>query len=96
MDINDRKTASIFKAFCDENRIQILRILCSGEQCACKLLEEMKVTQPTLSHHMKILMDSGVVIGRKEGKWMHYSISKDGVMLVHHMLYEITCISDES
>ena len=39
----------------------------------------MNITQPTLSHHMKILVDSGMVNGRKEGKWMHYSISEDGV-----------------
>lgn len=68
----------IFKAFCDENRIKILQLLADGEKCACKLLEEMNVTQPTLSHHMKILCDSGIVVGRKEGKWMHYSISLDG------------------
>ena len=73
------ETAEIFKAFCDENRIKILEMLKSGEKCACKLLEELNVTQPTLSHHMKILCDSGVVVGRKEGKWMHYSISEEGL-----------------
>ena len=40
---------------------------------------EMNITQPTLSHHMKILCDSGIVEGRKEGKWMYYSISGAGV-----------------
>lgn len=69
----------IFKAFCDENRIKILKLLAGGEKCACRLLEEMNVTQPTLSHHMKILCDSGIVTGRKEGKWMYYSISAEGV-----------------
>lgn len=96
MEINARKTANIFKAFCDENRIKILRILCTGEQCACKLLAALKVTQPTLSHHMKILVDSGVVVGRKEGTWMYYSISKEGITLVHQMLCEITNISYET
>ena len=75
---NYAKTAEIFKAFCDENRIKILEMLNTGEKCACKLLEELNVTQPTLSHHMKILCDSGVVVGRKEGKWTHYSISEEG------------------
>ena len=74
-----KKTANIFKAFCDENRVRILQLLQDGEKCACKLLEEMNITQPTLSHHMKILCDSGIVEGRKEGKWMHYSISQEGV-----------------
>ncbi|MCI5751719.1 MAG: metalloregulator ArsR/SmtB family transcription factor [Oscillospiraceae bacterium] len=79
MDIDVKRTAIIFKAFCDENRIRILQLLQGGEKCACMLLEEMNITQPTLSHHMKILCDSGIVIGRKEGKWMHYSISEAGI-----------------
>ena len=74
-----KKTAVIFKAFCDENRVRILELLKDGEKCACKLLEEMNITQPTLSHHMKILCDSGIVEARKEGKWIHYSISQEGV-----------------
>lgn len=79
MEIDVKKTAVIFKAFCDENRVKILQMLQSGEKCACKLLDEMNITQPTLSHHMKILCDSGIVEGRKEGKWMYYSISGAGV-----------------
>ena len=79
MNIDAKKTAGVFKAFCDENRIRILQLLQSGEKCACKLLEEMNITQPTLSHHMKILCDSGVVTARREGKWMHYSISEAGL-----------------
>lgn len=79
MKINLKETAVIFKAFCDENRIKILQLLTGGEKCACKLLEALNITQPTLSHHMKILLDSGIVNGRKDGKWMHYSISAEGL-----------------
>lgn len=79
MDIDEKRTAIIFKAFCDENRIRILQLLQGGERCACMLLEEMNISQPTLSHHMKILCDSGIVTGRKDGKWMHYSISETGI-----------------
>ena len=77
--VDNKRMAAMFKAFADENRIQILELLRDGERCACRLLEEMNITQPTLSHHMKILCDSGIVVGRKEGKWMHYSISEDGI-----------------
>lgn len=77
--MDNKEIATMFKAFCDENRIQILEMLREGEKCACHILEEMQVTQPTLSHHMKILCDAGVVVGRKEGKWMHYSISESGL-----------------
>ena len=79
LNIDEKKTATVFKAFCDENRIRILDMLSTGEKCACRLLEEIDVTQPTLSHHMKILCDSGIVVGRKEGKWTHYSISQKGI-----------------
>ena len=87
--VDSKKMAAIFKAFADENRIQILELLRDGERCACRLLEEMKITQPTLSHHMKILCDSGIVVGRKEGKWMHYSISEDGLENVRNYLEEL-------
>ena len=82
----------IFKAFCDENRIRIIKMLRSGEKCACKLLEELNVTQPTLSHHMKILCDSGIVVGRKDGKWMHYSISAQGANAAADILKELTSV----
>ena len=88
--MDERKTAMIFKAFCDENRIRILKMLRSGEKCACKLLEALNITQPTLSHHMKILCDSGIVVGRKEGKWMHYSISRDGAKVATDLLNDLT------
>ena len=91
--MDEMKTALIFKAFCDENRIRILKMLRSGEKCACKLLEELNVTQPTLSHHMKILCDSGVVVGRKEGKWMHYSISPEGVRNAKEWLDALTTVT---
>lgn len=93
MELNERKVAMIFKAFCDENRIKILKLLETGEKCACKLLEEINITQPTMSHHMKILCDSGVVIGRKEGKWMHYSISPEGAAIAMQYLQELTKVS---
>ena len=90
--MDERKTALIFKAFCDENRIRIIEMLRSGEKCACKLLEELNVTQPTLSHHMKILCDSGIVTGRKEGKWTHYSICPEGAEYACKCLKELTNI----
>ena len=70
--------AELFKALSDGNRLIILEMLSRGETCACRLLEALNVVQPTLSHHMKILCDSGLVVSRKEGKWMHYSLSREG------------------
>ena len=78
MAVTYREISRIFKALGDENRLQILEILRSGEKCACKLLDELHITQSTLSHHMKILCDAQIVVGRKEGKWVHYSIDEAG------------------
>ena len=88
--MDERRAAQIFKAFCDENRIRILNLLRGGEKCACRLLEELSISQPTLSHHMKILCDSGIVVGRKEGKWMHYRISPEGVQIAKEYLNGLT------
>lgn len=82
------ETARVFKAFCDENRLQILKMLRSGEKCACKLLEELQISQSTLSHHMKILCDAGIVQGRKEGKWVHYSLDPSGAERAKELLNE--------
>ena len=84
------ETARVFKAFCDENRLQILKMLRSGEKCACKLLEELQISQSTLSHHMKILCESGIVESREQGKWTYYKISRAGVCRAEEMLKSTT------
>ncbi len=63
---------AVFKALGDETRLKIVEMLSCGELCACDILESFQITQPTLSYHMKILTESGLVISRKEGSWMHY------------------------
>lgn len=79
----------VFKAFCDPNRLRILNILKTGEHCACELLEILNVGQSTLSHHMKLLTDAGIVNIRKDGKWSHYSLSKDGIQFVIEYLQQL-------
>ncbi len=85
--------AAVFKAFCDENRLKILELLQTGEKCACVLLENLHISQPTLSHHMKILCESGIVTARKEGRWTHYSISTEGVEAAQALLKRLTSVS---
>lgn len=89
MEHMEHNIALVFKALADENRIHILKSLHSGEKCACQLLEELNIHQPTLSHHMKILCDAGIVTGRKDGRWMHYSICCEGVCNLRRMLKEL-------
>lgn len=80
------KRVKIFKAFCDENRLKILELLQSGEKCGCTLEELLPICQSTLSHHMKILVESGVVEVRKDRKWSYYSISDEGIMASQEFL----------
>ncbi|SPC38113.1 ArsR/SmtB family transcription factor [Pseudolactococcus carnosus] len=58
--------SKIMKAIAEPNRLQILDMISTGEKCACDIFD---FTQPTLSHHMKVLIEAGVVTARKEGKW---------------------------
>lgn len=87
---NHAADAKVFKAFDDINRLQILEMLRESEKCACVLLEDLQISQSTLSHHMKILCDSGIVTGRKEGKWTYYSISKEGSRKASELLELLT------
>ena len=82
--------ARIFKAFCDEKRLRILELLRGGEKCACVLLEQLDLGQSGLSYHMKILVESGVVESRQEGKWTHYKISEKGSSYAGTLLKELT------
>ncbi|ONI40209.1 transcriptional regulator [Candidatus Epulonipiscium fishelsonii] len=81
--------AKIFKAFCDENRIKIIEILQEGEKCGCVLLEDLDISQSTLSHHMKILVESNIVKASKQGKWSYYSICKEGIQDAKEVLENI-------
>ena len=73
------KMAKIFKALSDPKRVQILDILSGGETCACVLLEYFHISQPTLSHDMKLLIDADVVKGRRDGQRMLYSLNCEAI-----------------
>ena len=71
---NYETKAKLFKVLSDPNRLKIIDMLSCGEKCACDILESFEFTQPTLSHHMKVLMDSELVKCRKDGLWSYYSL----------------------
>ena len=70
-----RQDVKKLKALADENRLAIMELLMGGEKCACVLLEKLNITQPTLSHHMKVLSECGLVQVRKSAKWSYYSLN---------------------
>ena len=86
--------AKIFKALSDTNRLQIINILSCGEKCACRLLEYFDFTQPTLSHHMKVLMECGLVDSRKEGTWNYYSLNTTNANEILKFLDEIISVKE--
>lgn len=90
---NYKETAKIFKAFCDENRLMILELLQESEKCACVLLKELSIVQSTLSHHMKILVDSGMVSSKKNGKWTNYALCIEGFVYAKKLLDDFSNIS---
>lgn len=77
-----KKVALAMKALSDETRLKIYDMLANGELCACKILEEFNISQSTLSYHMKILCDSGLVNGKKDGIWMKYSINEINLSVI--------------
>ncbi|MCL2492468.1 MAG: metalloregulator ArsR/SmtB family transcription factor [Clostridiales bacterium] len=85
-----KEYAQFFKVLSDPNRLMIVDMLSCGELCACVILEKFRITQPTLSHHMKALCDCGLVTGRKEGKWTYYSLVPVQVQNMKNFLYLIT------
>lgn len=75
MNVNYEENSKIIKVLSDPNRMKIIDILSCGEMCACDILEHFDFTQPTLSHHMKVLIDSDLVECRKDGLWSYYSLN---------------------
>ena len=89
--MNTIDVALICKALGDSNRLEIVRLLADGEKCGCKLLEAFDITQPTLSHHMRILCECGLVRARREGKWIHYSLNCETLAAFKRFIEGLNC-----
>jgi ArsR family transcriptional regulator len=71
------RAARWFHALSDETRLEILRRLSKGERCVCELTDAMDAAQSRLSFHLKTLRTAGLISGRREGRWMYYSINPE-------------------
>jgi ArsR family transcriptional regulator, arsenate/arsenite/antimonite-responsive transcriptional repressor len=80
----------IFKAVSDETRLKIIDMLSCGEMCACDILESFSISQSTLSYHMKILVDSGLVNAVRDGAWMRYTLNTEKTKAVLTFFTDIT------
>jgi len=77
--VDDEKDSAVFRALGESVRLKILARLAGGELCACDLLATLEISQSTLSHHMKVLTEAGLVDGRRKGVWVHYSLRAGGL-----------------
>ncbi|AKB68208.1 ArsR/SmtB family transcription factor [Methanosarcina mazei] len=70
----------IFKALADSNRLKIVKLLKEGELCACELTIALSSSQSTVSHHLSVLKNAGLIKERKEGKWSYFRLSEGAVI----------------
>ena len=73
------RAAALFHALSDEIRVQVVTLLLDGERCVCELMDELGMAQSRLSWHLKTLSDAGIISGRREGRWIYYSLNADAI-----------------
>lgn len=95
MDIDFARGTALLKAMGDETRTRIVHILSCGELCACDILDYFDLTQPTLSHHLTILVDAGLVIARPEGKWTYYRLNAEMFSFLGRFIKDVSLESDK-
>lgn len=78
-----------FQAVAEETRFRIVRILADGERCVCELQDDLGAAQSRLSFHLKKLKDAGIVMDRREGRWVHYSLAPEALEEMRTFLGEV-------
>ncbi|MEI6046184.1 MAG: metalloregulator ArsR/SmtB family transcription factor [Chloroflexota bacterium] len=85
------QAANLFAALADPTRLTILNLLAKsqGEVCVCDITASFKLGQPTISHHLKILRDVGLITGDRRGKWVYYSLVRSQVASAKNLIQEV-------
>ncbi len=92
--MNNEEFLKAIKAINDNTRLQILKIVSKSKNiCACHILDELSITQGTLSHHMKVLSEAKLIKAEKDGKWSRYSLIRENICAMAHFLQDI-CVSE--
>lgn len=84
------------QALADENRLRIVDALRDGERCVCVLQDQVGVSQSLLSHHLRVLRGAGLVVDRKEGRWVHYSLAVGALHDVERFLGGLTAAAGDA
>ena len=92
--------AEIFKQLCDGRRIQIFWLLCHCEECVINIAAMVGMSSPAVSHHLRQLKNSGLIVSRREGKEVYYRAAEtEQTQLLHAMsekMAAISCLGDFS
>lgn len=80
------KAVTLFHALSDETRLALIDQLSAGERCVCELTDAMKAGQSRLSFHLKVLKDAGLLLDRREGRWMYYAINPDAIEALEELV----------
>lgn len=72
-----KNISEVFKALGDPTRLEIVRLLIGKEMCVCDIMDSFQVSQPTISHHLRVLKQADLVKDKKEGKWIYYSLNNE-------------------
>lgn len=78
--------SSVFKALSDPTRLEIFEKILTSSSCGCNLLEGLAISQPTLSYHVKILLDANLITSRKEKTKIYYEVNHETFQAVKHYL----------
>ena len=93
---SDNEISRVLSVLSEPTRIQIIRLISgSGELRSCDLLPEFEITQPTLSHHLNILLENDVLTSRKEGRCVYFSINRGTMSLVAELMQGIAAGTGE-
>ena len=71
------KTSNFFTGLADETRLKIISLLWMSDLCMCEIVAALKAASSTISHHLKILEEGGIILSRREGKFTIYRVNKD-------------------
>ncbi len=84
--LDSAAAAALFHALSDEIRIDVVGLLQHGERCVCELMDELDMAQSKLSWHLKTLSDAGIISGRREGRWVYYTLNAAAIAEAREML----------
>ena len=87
--INNKDIVKMLKAIADENRLQMINLLSCENLCSCHFVNILEISQPNVSHHLKILKEAGLIKSSKRGRWIDYSLNEENIALIRSELNNI-------